>query len=195
MTPDRLRVFFAVDISDETRRRAVEHIAALGRAVPSVKIKWDAPEKLHVTVKFLGDVDRDRLAGLSAAAGTVCRDVSPFPLSVVGTGAFPPKGPARVLWLGVSDPMGGLDRLQRGIEDACAALGFPRETRAYHPHLTLARLKALPAERPLVDAHRAANFSGAPDHRVTELLLMRSELSPRGSRYSVIDRFALGEFG
>ncbi len=192
MTPDRLRVFFAVDISDETRRRAVEHVAALRGSVPAVKIKWDAPEKLHVTVKFLGDVDRDRLAALSTAAGTVCGDLQPFPLAVSGTGAFPPKGPARVTWLGVDDPAGGLDRLQRGIEDACASLGFPRETRTYHPHVTLARLKGLPAERPLVEAHRAANFSGAPDFQVTELLLMRSELSPQGSRYSVLKRFALG---
>lgn len=187
-----LRVFCAVDLSAEARRRAADHIDGLRKLHPAAGAKWDRPEKLHVTLKFLGDVSRPRLDALAAATRRAANECGPFELAVEGTGVFPPRGAARVLWLGLKDPSGALARLQQRLEAECEAEKFVREERAYHPHLTLARLKTWAgADRQLVGAHKAARFE-AVRFPVGEILIIRSVLEPSGSRYTVLERCGLG---
>jgi 2'-5' RNA ligase len=184
------RMFCAVALPEEVRASAAAHSSRLREQFPHVRASWERPEKMHLTLKFLGEVERARVAELSDAAARAADASAPFELSVGGTGAFPPHGPPRVLWLGVEDADGRLARLQRRLEDDCAAAGFPRETRPFSPHLTLARLREPRDARPLANAHRGSVFTPQTFH-VSDLLVIRSELGPAGSRYTTVSQHQL----
>ncbi|HEX8097339.1 MAG TPA: RNA 2',3'-cyclic phosphodiesterase, partial [Pyrinomonadaceae bacterium] len=145
----------------EVRARAAGHIARLRAAVPDVRASWDRAEKLHVTLKFLGEVEAQRAERLSSAAARAARASGPFQLTIEGTGTFPPHGPPKVLWVGVGDNSGGLARLQQRLEDECSKEGFTREQRAFHPHLTLARLRRPQGARRLAALHKEMGFAPA----------------------------------
>ena len=186
----RLRLFFAVGLPEEVRARAAEHAARLRQSFPDVRAGWERPEKMHVTLKFLGDVDAARVPALTRAAEAATRGLPSFTLAVEGTGSFPPRGAPRVLWLGLRDDAGGLSRLQARLEDECERVGFPRETRPFKPHLTLARLRTPQGARELAAAHAAEPF-GPFAFNVPDLLLIRSQFGPAGSRYAPLSRHLL----
>jgi 2'-5' RNA ligase len=188
---ESIRVFCAVMLPGEVRAAAAAHAARLRRDFPDARASWPRPEGLHITLKFIGEVEAARVEALARAAGAAAEGFKPFPLSIEESGTFPPRGAARVLWLGVKDPAGQLSRLQSRLEQECAAAGFPSEERAFKPHLTLARLRAPKDAHALSEAHRHAAFG--PHHfQVTELVVMRSELGPGGSRYELLSRHGLG---
>ncbi|HEV2705393.1 MAG TPA: RNA 2',3'-cyclic phosphodiesterase [Pyrinomonadaceae bacterium] len=186
----RWRVFFAVELPRSVRESAGEHLSHLRARAPQVRASWERPEKMHVTLKFVGEVALQRIEELKRAAGEAVADVSPFELKIEGTGAFPPRGEPRVLWLGVTDASGELSRLQARLEEACAREGFKREQRAYRPHLTVARLRSPTGTRTLAALHRESAFETEP-FTVSELVLVRSQLSPAGSVYTTVSRHAL----
>jgi RNA 2',3'-cyclic 3'-phosphodiesterase len=167
-------------------------MAELRSRMPEVRAGWERPEKLHITLKFLGEIEQSRAAALSAATERAARSVPPFDLRIEVAGHFPPRGPARVLWLGVADATGALARLQQRLEDECAAEGFAREARPFHPHLTIARLRRPEGARRLAALHEEKGFAQA-GFPVADLVLMRSELGPSGSRYAELSRHSLGE--
>ncbi|HEV7859704.1 MAG TPA: RNA 2',3'-cyclic phosphodiesterase [Pyrinomonadaceae bacterium] len=187
-----MRIFCAVELPAEVRARAAAHIESLRGAMPDVRASWDRAEKLHITVKFMGEIEAARVPSLSQAASRAVACVEPFALAIEGAGAFPAKGPPRVLWLGVTDSSGGLASLQTSLEDASSEEGFPREKRPFHPHLTIARPRQPPGARRLAALHQERGFA-SPPFRVTELLIIRSELGSGGSRYAEISRHGLGK--
>jgi 2'-5' RNA ligase len=181
------RIFCAVDISDAARRAAAARIAALGSPAHS-RARWEKPEKMHLTLKFLGETEAARVTQVKDAAVRAAQGLAPFVLAIKGAGVFPPRGAARVLWLGVEDAGGGLARLQQRLENECAALGFPREKRAFKAHLTLARVPEGAGE--LARRHQDTPFA-AVEFTVGELLVLRSELGPGGSRHTTLARCPL----
>lgn len=187
---ESLRVFCAVELPDAVRDSAAAHAARLRRDFPAARASWARPASLHITLKFLGEVESARVRELSGAAGAAAEGLGSFTLSVEEAGTFPPRGAARVLWLGVRDESGNLARLQRRLEEACEAAGFPREPRAFKPHLTLARLRAPKDAHALSEAHRRTAFGPHAFH-VSALVVMRSELGPGGSRYTPLSRHSL----
>ena len=186
-----LRVFCAVELPDSIRASAGEQIEALRRLAPDVRAGWERPEKLHITLKFLGEIEQARVGALAAAAERAARSLEPFDLSVEGAGAFPPRGAARVLWLGLKDSTSALALLQRRLEDECAAEGFDREARPFNPHVTIARLRLPAGARRLATLHEEKGFARA-EFSVRDLVLIRSELGRGGSRYSLLSRHPLG---
>jgi 2'-5' RNA ligase len=193
MTPERQtswRLFCAVNLPGELKARVGEYQRLLREAQTGVRASWERPEKLHLTLKFLGEIELPRVEALTRAAGRAAEGLRPFDLSVVGTGSFPPKGPPRVLWLGVEDPSGLLARLHSRLEEECAREGFPREPKAFRPHLTLARLRSREGAERLGALHRDALFE-AQSFTVSELVVVRSELLPGGARHTPISRHRL----
>jgi 2'-5' RNA ligase len=186
-----LRVFCAVELPDELRSRVGERVRRLRAEFSDVRASWEKPEKLHITLKFLGDIERARVAVLSDAAARAAAGVEPFELTIHEPGSFPPHGQPRVLWLGIVDVFGRLAVMQRALEEECATVGFPRESRAFKPHLTLARLRSPHGARELAAAHRETPFE-PQRFKVSELIVMRSELGPGGSRYTPLSRHRLG---
>ncbi|HKQ51183.1 MAG TPA: RNA 2',3'-cyclic phosphodiesterase [Pyrinomonadaceae bacterium] len=191
MNEQELRVFCAVEVPSEVRERAAAHASRLRERFSEVRASWPRAENLHLTLKFLGEIEESRVALLRAAAARAAEKSTAFELTIEGAGAFPPRGAPRVLWLGVKDTSGGLAQLHSRLEDECAGSGFKREERPFHPHLTLARLRAPQGTRALAQFHQETGFDAA-QFPVTELIVMLSELGPRGSRYTPLSRHALG---
>ena len=185
-----MRVFVALNLPEETRE-ALWRAAAPLREL-DLPVKWVGTEGLHVTLKFLGQVDDRRDAELRAALGQAAAGglAAPHPLTLVlrDFGAFPDPRRPRVLWAGI-DPDPALELLQHRVERTFEPLGFPTEARPFRPHLTLGRVardaraaELRPAE-PLL-----ASLSHEATIVVETLDLMQSTLHPRGAVYRVVHR-------
>jgi 2'-5' RNA ligase len=191
MLPPLIRVFCAVELPAEVQERAADHIADLRSRMPQVRAGWAHSERLHITMKFLGEIEQERVDALSGAAARAARTLSPFHFIIEGAGAFPPRGLPRVLWLGVKDDSASLNRLQLNLENECEGAGFAREARPFHPHLTIARLRRPEGARRLAALHQAKGFAPIAVS-VNDLIVMRSQLGPGGSRYTELARHRLG---
>ncbi len=155
-------------------------------------VAWVAPENLHVTVKFLGSVAEERLPAVGRAVGAVAAASRPFSLIVSGLGAFPTVTRPRVVWAGLGPGTEALAALAGQVEEALAALGFAREGRPFVGHVTLGRRR-----QPRPDAGLARTLVAAAGRRfgrtvVDRLVLMRSDLGPRGARYRPLESWPLG---
>ena len=184
-------MFYAAELPPEVCAQLREHIAKLREQVPDATASWSRVENIHLTLKFFGNVATDRIAAISEVAERVVKEFSSFEIKVGETGVFPNPRRAQVLWIGVSDPAGKLSALQARLENECAALGFEKEDRAYRPHLTIARIRKPHGDRHLANAHLQMTFAPVAVE-LTELVLYRSELSSKGSKYTAISRHRLG---
>jgi len=184
------RVFIAIELPPESRKRITEHIDLLRHEVPHVRASWARAENLHLTLKFLGDIPVSSVPALSDATRVAALAVNPFELLISGSGVFPPQRRPNVLWIGIRDPSQNLHQLYGTLEDRCAAAGFEREARAYHPHLTIARLRSPGGARDLAQRHKEMDFS-ALNMAVSELVVFRSELRSEGSLHTAISRHDL----
>jgi 2'-5' RNA ligase len=185
--PERVRVFVAARIPED-------RLAALHELVKPLRAKltnarWMGPENQHLTLKFLGWAPSDRLEAITTTCSMVASGHRPARLSLTTMGAFPSKTRVRVLWIGLDDPNGLLAAVAADLDRAFEPLGFPAEGRAYTPHLTLARFK-LPV--PLRSGFPEIDTSGVDPFEVTDIVLFRSHLSPKGARYEVLSAFPLG---
>ena len=184
------RVFVAIELPHDVRACLAKHIDNLRSAMPEVRASWSREDNLHLTLKFLGDIPVASVEQLSAAATVAASKVAPFEIVVEGCGAFPPRGQPRVLWIGIDDPSGKLSELNRALEDECANAGFAPEPRAFHPHLTIARIRQPHGSRQLAAMHKEVGFNREAIS-VSELAVIRSELLSEGSRHTVISRHSL----
>ena len=174
---DSWRVFCAVELRPEVRAQLQERIVRLRKEVPDAAASWSRVENIHLTLKFFGDVAVDRIETISRALDRAVKGFSPFEISVGKAGVFR----SQVLWIGVSDPSGKLEELHQKVG---------KEDRDYRPHLTIARIRHRDGAKHLVDSHLQMKFDQT-SIRVTELILFRSELSPKGSRYTAISNHGL----
>lgn len=184
------RTFCAIELPDSVRTQLQEHARRVREAVPEANASWSKPENVHLTLKFLGNVSTNKLTNVSATASRIASEFSPFQIRVGGTGVFPKPSRAQVFWIRVYDLSGRLSELQGRLEDECAREGFAKEKRAYQPHLTIARIRNPEGARRLAETHLQTNFSFI-DFTVTEFVLFRSQLSPKGSIYTAISKHEL----
>ncbi len=178
-----MRLFVAINFPAELRQRLWRAAAPLRQA--GFPVRWVEPEELHLTLKFLGEVAPAREGELIAGLQAAVRGVKPFTLPVGGFGVFPSSSRPRVLWAGC-EPLPALEWLQHRVEQEMEQLGFPLEGRAFHPHLTLGRVRrdARPADfRHLEDRLQALAF--AEEALVQSVDLMQSRLSPSGAHYTM----------
>lgn len=185
---DAVRTFLCVEMPQSVRER----IEALQRELRRLDApaSWVKPANLHLTLKFLGDVEASRLAEVIATARRVAAASAAFPLTVSGAGCFPSPRQPRVLWVGMQQPLQPLERLHRALEDELAQAGFARDSKAFKPHLTIARLRQPRAAARLAEELIRRGFA-AETFLVSELIVMQSELSPQGSRYTPLSVTAL----
>ena len=185
-----MRLFLGVPIPSELRTV----LAALQRRLraSSPGWRWVTPQGLHLTLRFLGEVDEELAIRGRAPWRAAINSVAPFEIGLNGLGRFPPAGRPRVLWVGIRDePRGSLATLAERIERTTCDLGLVPERRAYQGHLTLARAartgrpEAPPLEWPDAERRFACSF----------VSLMRSELGAGGARYTELEAFPLGGSG
>jgi RNA 2',3'-cyclic 3'-phosphodiesterase len=134
-----VRLFVALDLPPAIKDELSRVIETLRDAVPNAR--WVPRANLHLTVKFIGHIPDERLAAISAAVGEATSTFVDFTTHLEGLGAFPSAKRARVLWVGLADPAGGLAAIAGSLDEALEPLAIPREKRAFTPHLTLARLR------------------------------------------------------
>jgi len=159
-------------------------------------VRWVQPEGIHLTLKFLGQTPLDQIEGIVKALSSACASLCPFTCTVGGLGCFPNLRRPRVIWVGVQEPTGALSRLQEALEGACAESGFKRERRAFHPHLTLGRLR----DRASADQRRAigeliqgTEVTSLGTVSAKGISLIRSDLRPRGAVYTTLREIELRE--
>lgn len=184
------RMFCAFELPESLRARIDEHSQAVRDAIPEAAASWSRAENIHLTVKFFGNVDQQQVAAISAAAARVAKEFSPIQIEVGKTGVFPRPSRPQVLWIGVEDASNALANLHKQLENEFAREGFPKEERAFRPHLTIARIRKPHDAARLAQTHLAAKFE-LVEISLNELVLFRSELSSKGSKYTAISRHRL----
>ncbi|MGH7467739.1 MAG: RNA 2',3'-cyclic phosphodiesterase [Longimicrobiales bacterium] len=185
-----MRLFIAINLPSPVRDALYQAAAPLRRAAPSVR--WTHPDALHITIKFLGEIATNRQATIEIALQSAARHVPPFQLRLRGVGGFPNLRRPRVLWLGAkADP--SLLQLQADIEQSMEPLGFAREARAFHPHVTVARVGPDVSGAQLEQAERAViDVKYEMEAAVRSVELMQSQLLRGGARYHILASVPLG---
>ena len=139
---------------------------------------------LHLTLKFLGSVPEASIEPVTGALRDASLGMSPFEACIRGLDAFPSAGRPRVLWAGVTDGAAQMTELAGRVDTTLSALGFAREERPFSPHITLGRMRRPGRDPALTDALGRGATREFGRMRVPSVSLMRSELSPRGARYT-----------
>ena len=183
-----MRLFIALEIPAAVR----ENLAAVQNKLPITEagIRWVRPENFHVTLKFIGEISREKLEVIADELKSVRAD-GPVELRIRGLGyAWKAKG-AGVFWATI-EASDSLKTLAGQIDRCLEPLGVTAEDRAFLPHLTLARFKhrrVLPAIRAMIDENEDRDFGSG---RAEEFHLMESKLGPAGSKYSTVASFPFG---
>jgi 2'-5' RNA ligase len=186
-----IRAFLAIDLPDTLRPGLSQVQGELKRS--RAEVRWVPPGNIHLTLKFFGNVPEDDLIALAQAAREAAAQEEPFQLQVTIAGAFPsPKAP-RVVWLGLGGEVLPLTRLYQRLEKGFAVLGYLPEGRAFHPHLTLGRVKSPVNRAKLASLLARLAPLDWPPFTVKELTLFQSVLSPQGSKYTPLAVIPLGQ--
>jgi RNA 2',3'-cyclic 3'-phosphodiesterase len=187
-----MRLFTAVEIGETMQARAATLLAELRRraesSAPRAKVTWVAAARLHLTLRFIGEVD----AGTGERIVHALRDeipMAPFTVEWGGLGAFPPRGAPRVLWVGVAAGAEALVAAEKHVSDRLAALGIAREARPYSPHLTLARVREPAGLKAATLFERVDASLG--ETAVDAITLFQSHLSPKGPTYTALSKSRL----
>ncbi len=184
-----MRTFIAVDLSPEIKGALAALIKDLRQT--KAEVKWVNENSFHLTMKFLGEITEQELGQVVTNMEIVARQTRPFSLECRSTGYFPEKGTPRVLWAGVVLTE-ELKALQQKLELALEKIGFPKEERDFHPHLTLGRVKShrnLDAAIRILKKYEDKSFG---QMEVKALTLFESILRPTGAEYRVIKEAKLG---
>lgn len=193
MNCETVRAFMAVEITDEVRRRLVAWQEKAAERLPPVSpIKWVRGDALHLTLAFLGDIPSASVAAASAALDEAAGGSKPFSCDITGVGFFGHPAAPRVIWADVRGDTEALGRLQRQVSRELAARQFVLDPREFVAHLTLARVRFkrnLSEFMAGVQASREQAFGTIP---VADIVLIRSELTAGGPKYTVLHRAKLG---
>jgi 2'-5' RNA ligase len=185
---ETIRTFIAIRMPDAIK-------VALGEAVHTINaagfrgVRTVRPDGIHLTLKFLGDIGRERVADVSEAIGRAASVLDPFELQIGDVGVFPNWRAPRVFWIGLEGDLEALGRLHQAVEREIAALGFEPDTRVYKPHLTLARIRdsASPEDRRKA-ADVLSSLALAPESHVDgdHASLMRTTFTPQGAVHDAL---------
>src|SRR5574337_386439 len=185
-----IRVFVAANLDSDLK-------TALARAQDRLKttradVGWVRPENLHLTLKFLGQVEASRLGAIGEVVAAAAAECGPVSLVFEGLGAFPRPRAARIVWAGVSHGAEALTALQSRIETGLEPLGFAREARPFTAHLTLGRVRSPAHREQLARALTLVPVEALGEMVLDRIELMKSDLSVGGARYSILQSFPLG---
>jgi len=188
-----LRSFLAVELSREIEEGIRRIQEKLKRRVEGVR--WVRPEGIHLTLKFLGEIDPDRIEEIVDKAQQAVKGIGPFEIRIKGGGGFPNTKNPRVIWLGVEDQEGLLRELQARVEKGLEELGFKREERNYTPHLTLGRLRTGRGKGGVAQAIKDIGDSDLGAMKIREIVLFQSQLKPSGAEYTKLRTIPLEDRG
>jgi 2'-5' RNA ligase len=175
-----MRSFIAVKISPEQKQKLTDLIAQLRKT--KADVKWVKPENLHVTLKFLGEVDEKLLPAIFEALDKALASSTSFELRLSALGCFPNLRRPRVVWVGIDKGGDELKAMVRMVEDAMAGLGFAREERGFSAHLTVGRVRDTTGIESLTNQLGRVSFV-TDSCMVDEVIFFQSILKPEGPTY------------
>jgi 2'-5' RNA ligase len=188
-----IRAFIAIELPDSIKSSLSLLQNDLKRST-SAPVKWVAPNSIHLTLKFLGNISQEKIPEISDAIDKTTRQTAPFSLELSHLGAFPNTHSPRVVWIGLKGDIDTLTVLQKNIESSLIPYGFPPEGKGFSPHLTLGRIreKLLPEDRRrLGELIASTEVSSTSRFTADSVNLMRSTLTPSGAVYRCLHLSAL----
>lgn len=183
----KLRLFIAINLPDSLRRTLSDIQANLRRELKDSAIGWSRIEGIHLTLKFLGDVEASRVNDIGERIVKIAGDWNSMRLELRAIGVFPSVKRPRVLWCGIDGELEQLSQLQAELEGGLEAIGFPRESRLFNPHLTLGRFRAGLSAQSVETLKRTINERAdlcVERFTADSISLIKSELHRSGTIYT-----------
>lgn len=181
-----MRTFIAIAISEEIKNTLSQIESHLKYA--GADVKWVKPESVHLTLKFLGEIDEKKAAEVTAVLDSIARSVKPFKVSIKDIGAFPKIEHPRVVWVGLDRGAAEITALAVRIDEALSRIGFAKEVRPFSPHLTIGRVRSPlnndKLKEKMLSAAVSIDLSLVPPHQTSSVILFQSTLTPQGSIYT-----------
>lgn len=177
----RFRGFIAIDINATNKIVKFENEVAKTGA----DLKLVEPQNIHITLKFLGDVEEDQVDKIEQIIKESLKDIEPFTIKLNGTGVFPNENYIKVIWIGIEDGQ-IIGKIAGIIDEKLTKLGFKKERRGFSPHLTIGRVKTAKNKHTLIktiENYRDEDFSV---EEVKSIKLMKSDLTPKGPIYTTM---------
>jgi RNA 2',3'-cyclic 3'-phosphodiesterase len=191
-----IRTFIAIPLPRTIQQKLDETVRSL-RDEKSRAVRWVAARNIHLTLKFIGEVDGAKIDAIGQVIQAESRKRAPFEVSAGGAGAFPNLRRPRVIWIGVQAPA-DLAELANAIDQGLQKLGFAGEVRPFSPHLTLGRVSenaSLQEVQSLSQALAAAKVGNLGSFSVSQVILFRSDLQPSGPVYTPLISAKMAESG
>ncbi len=158
-----------------------------------LKVRWVRPENIHLTLKFLGNINPGDIENIGGAMSDAAGDCAPFTLTVGGIGFFPGIKRPRIIWVGLGGEIQVLLNLQRNLEDRLATVGFPKEKRSFKAHLTIGRIRQAVNPSKIGQAIQEYSDSGNQKFTADRVILFKSDLKPSGAEYLQLKQVGLGK--
>ncbi|MBT3479566.1 MAG: RNA 2',3'-cyclic phosphodiesterase [Candidatus Marinimicrobia bacterium] len=155
------------------------------------KIDWVRSDQLHLTLKFLGDTTESSIGRVQSTIKNITKETSPFDLKIQGTGCFPKVERPRVMWAGIEGAIKSLYDLLEMIQIKLDPLGFPKDIKPFHPHITLGRAKYPQKRTPDISTFLNSNYDSIP-FRIEKVQYISSELFPNGPIYTILSTHFFG---
>ncbi len=186
----KIRSFLAIELPPAITKGLERVQGDLKRS--HADVKWVEPSRIHLTLKFFGNIDEGACDEIMDAVAKASSGVKPFTLVVKGLGAFPNTRNPRVIWLGIEDGGGALKPLKRAIDERLGEIGYPREEREFKAHLTLGRARSGKGRTELLDRMEGLYHTVLGEFLVERLVLFKSDLKPTGPMYTELRAVKLG---
>ena len=187
-----MRSFIAIELPEEIKK----HLNRLQQELKScgADVKWVEPANIHLTLKFLGEIDEQTRDAVAAAMQDVAAKHKGFACSLGAVGAFPRPEAPRVIWIGLDAGDNEVKDIASGLEERLSCAGIPREDRPFSSHITLGRTRSAVNIRLLgekLHASAASTLTAVAAFRVEKIYLFKSTLTPHGPIYGVIREASL----
>lgn len=179
---DAIRVFIAIELNKGIHSELASLQAVLKKS--NADIKWVSPESIHLTLKFLGNIDPRKIKEIEKILNEIATGVEPFVLTLKDIGAFPNLDYPRIIWVGVESGAAQSEQFAKLLEEKLEKIGIPREDREFHAHITLGRVKSLKNKDNLKEIIEATKFEAGSAVDVNHLTLFKSQLTRDGSVYT-----------
>lgn len=187
----KIRAFLAIELDVSSQEYLAEMSSKLKTS--QADVSWSRVSNAHLTLKFLGDINGESVIAIEKSLRGLLELQPPFEICLTGAGVFPNLERPRVVWVGIEDKSGMLKTLANSIEKAFENLGFSGENRAFHPHITLGRVRSVSGKLALANAILNNSRSRGPCLQVTGATLFRSDLRPSGAIHTPLLRFGFDE--
>ncbi len=177
-----IRAFIAIEIDLPSKQKISRLISELKKS--KADVKWITENQMHITLKFLGNIDKERIQNISGVLDEISRNFNAFDIQFSKLDAFPNMKRPRVIWLGVKKGADLIKLLNEKIEKEFEKLGFQKEKREYKTHLTLGRVKSLKNITSLAGSIDKIAFQPTDETKIDRLILFQSTLTPKGAIYA-----------